>query len=123
MTATLTKDGRHFVSKQLGLCNEAVIAMSPCKPNIKYCKLAFDSIEKSFSSIAKDLGKKRTCYPRSIIYCRRCEDCSDIFLYFQDGLGACFTEPPNASFKVPGFRLVDMFMSCTEEYICQGRNY
>ena len=39
------------------------------------------------------------------------------FLYFQDCLGACFTEPPNASFKVPGFRLVDMFMSCTEEYV------
>lgn len=32
-------------------------------------------------------------------------------------MGANFTEPPNAPIEVPRFRMVDMFMGCTEEYV------
>ena len=39
LTATITKAGRVEVSKTLGLCNEAVITMSPSKSNIKFLKM------------------------------------------------------------------------------------
>ena len=32
-------------------------------------------------------------------------------------MGVNFTSPPIASIEVPQFRMVDMFMSCTEEYM------
>ena len=32
-------------------------------------------------------------------------------------LGVNFTEPPNAPFEIPHYRLVDMYMSCTEDYV------
>ena len=39
LTATITKAGRVEVSKTLGLRNEAVVAMSPSKSNIKFLKM------------------------------------------------------------------------------------
>ena len=60
----------------------------------------------------------RVRFPRTIIYCQRCEDCSDIFISFQNVLGVNLTEPPNAPFEVPRYRLVDMYMSCIEDYVC-----
>ena len=117
LTATITKAGRVEVSKTLGLCNEAVVAMSPSKSNIKFLKMPFLSIEKSFSELTEDLRRERVRFPRTIIYCQRCEDCSDIFIFFQKMLGEDFTEPPNAPFQVPHYRLVDMYMSCTEDYV------
>jgi len=64
--------------------------------------------------MAEDIRSERNHFPRTIIYCRKCDD---IYLYFEEYLGECFTEPPNASSKIPGHRLVDMFMNCTEEYV------
>ena len=32
-------------------------------------------------------------------------------------LGVNFTEPPNAPFEIPHYRLVDVYMSCTEDYV------
>ena len=117
LTATITKRVRNEVSNTLGLRNEAITAMSPCKANIKYCKKTFQSIKESLAGVAKGLSYQRTKFPRTIIYCQRCADCSDIFIYFQDYLGIDFTEPPNAPFEIPQFRIVDMFMGCTEEYV------
>ena len=32
--------------------------------------------------------------PRVIIYCRRYEDCHHLYVFFQNGLGDKFLEPP-----------------------------
>lgn len=117
LTATITKAGRVEVSKTLGLHNEAVITMSPSKSNIKFLKMPFLSIEENFGEMTEDLSRERLRFPRTIIYCQRCNDCSDIFIFFQNVLGVNFTEPPNAPFEVPCYRLVDMYMSCTEDYV------
>ena len=52
------------------------------------------SIEGSFNKVAEDLIHKRLRFPRTVIYCQKCEDCSDIFLLFEDKLDVNFTEPP-----------------------------
>ena len=51
LTATITKSGRAEVSRTLGLHNEAIIAISPCKSIIKFLKMPFVSIEESFANM------------------------------------------------------------------------
>ena len=117
LTATITRVSQIEVSKLLGLQNNLIISKSPSKDNITYKKAPFISIKENFSGMVKQLDVQRSCFPRTIIYCQRCEDCADIFMYFMKTLGSNFTEPPNAPSQVPCFRMVDMFMSCTEEYV------
>lgn len=117
LTATITTAKRIEVSRILGLHNEFLISKSPSKNNIMYYKKKFISIKENFSEMVKCLSAQRCKFPRTIIYCQCCEDCADIYLYFQESLGVNFPEPPNPPIEVPCFRMVDMFMSCTEEYM------
>ena len=117
LTATITKANRIEVSRILGLRNEILVSKSPCKSNIMYFKQKFTSIKENFGDMVRGLSTKRLEYPKTIVYCQRCEDCADIFLFFQENMGVNFTDPPNAPIEVPRFRMVDMFMSCTEEYV------
>lgn len=56
---------------------------------------------------------------RVIIYCRRYDDCSQLYIYFKHALGSGFTEPRGAP-DLSRFRLVEMFSSCTDEEVkCQ----
>ena len=75
------------------------------------------AIEEVFMPIAKRLHEDRSSYPRTLIYCRSSyTDCSSIYLFFKKFLGKHTTEPAGAP-DIPGFRLVDMHMSCTEVVI------
>ena len=52
--------------------------------------------------------------PRTLIFCLRYKECTEIYHCFKSGLGNAFTEPagsPDLSF----FRLVDMFLGATAE--------
>lgn len=117
LTATVTKINRAEITRSLGLTNELLVTKSPSKSNIFYNKSFFVSIEYNFGPLLERLSAERLCFPRTIIYCQKCEDCADIFLYFQNNLGCCFTEPPNSPHSIPRYRMVDMFMSSTEEYV------
>ena len=50
---------------------------------------------------------------RMIIYCRTYDTCGDAYIYFQHKLGSSWTYPTGTP-DLPRFRLVDMFMSCTD---------
>ena len=71
------------------------------------------AIEEVFMPIVKRLHEERSSYPRTLIYCRSSSytDCSSIYLFFKKFLGKHTTEPAGAP-DIPGFRLVDMYMSC-----------
>ena len=68
--------------------------------------------------LLEQLQRERVEFPRTIIYCRRMEDCSDLYLFFQQTLGREFTKPPGAP-SLSRFRLVEMFMSFTDHDIKQ----
>ena len=74
------------------------------------------SLKHAFSPILDRLSSERSKYPQTIIYCRRYKDCADLYFYFKHRLGPCFTQPVGAP-DLPRFRLVDMYMSCTEEEV------
>ncbi len=94
--------------------NELVVSRPPVKLNMMYSVQS--SIEETFSSVVKRIQEERIACPRVIVYCTNYRDCANIYLNFITSLGNSFTEPPDAP-DLPRFRLVDMFMSCTEEIV------
>ena len=90
-----------------------IVAVSPCKKNLMYTVSPFTSIKETFEPLCKKIIKmKKTSMPRVIIYCRRYEDCSNLYIYFKRGLQHDFTYPCGAP-DLSRFRLVEMFSSCT----------
>ena len=116
LTATATMSLRSDVSKILGMHDEITIAISPCKNNIKYLVLPFQTISEIFDPIVEVLKEEGPTFPRCIIYCRKYMECADIYLYFKTKLGKNFTFPAGAP-DIPKHRLVDMFMGCTDPLV------
>ena len=92
---------------------EVVVSLSPCKPNIMYAVSSFESIPATFHPLLVQLNRERASFPRMIIYCRRFEECADLYMYFREALGPNFTVPSGAP-DLTKFRLVDMYISCTD---------
>ena len=76
-----------------------------------YAVVQSAAIEDVFIPIAKRLHEDRSSYPCTLIYCS-----SSIYLFSKKIVGKHATEPTGAP-DIPGFSLVDMYMSCTEVVI------
>ena len=74
------------------------------------------SIEETFLPIAKRLQKEGSRSPRMIVYCRSFAYCTDLYEFFRDYLGLNFTESTGAP-DLPQFRIVDMYISCTDQIV------
>ena len=118
VTATATKTLRYSVSKTIGLHNPYVLALCPCKKNLVYAVGTFSNVPDTFGPLVERLAQFRAQLPRVIIYCRRFQDCSDIYILFRDLLGRSFTEPPGAP-DITRLQLVEMFTSVTDSDIKQ----
>ena len=116
LTATATSQLRIDVGRALGMRNEVVISISPCKANLMYGTGCMKSIPETFQPMLERLQQERTTYPRTIVYCQRFQDCSDIYLFFRNNLKESFTEPEGAP-DIPKFRLLDMYLSCTDTIV------
>ena len=116
LTATATSKLRTQVAVTLGMINELIVTLSPCKANIMYSVRKMTTVSDTFLLMVERLRSERIMFPRTIIYCRRYEECAELYMLFKSVLGADFTEPPGAP-DLPAFRLVDMYMSCTEEVV------
>ncbi len=113
LTATASRTLQQKVASILGMNKPAVIAVSSCKANLMYAIAnPFISITKTFQPLLTRLQMERVTMPRVIIYCRKIEDCADLYLFFRNRLGSEFTEPINSP-DVYQLRLVDMFTSVT----------
>jgi len=113
LTATATKTLQERVSRILGMHIPTIISASPCKNNIMYAIAQYSSIEHTFQPLLLQLRTERVTMSRIIIYCRKYEDCADLYMYFREELGEYFTEPPRSP-NLSKFRLVDMFTSVTD---------
>ena len=116
LTAIATSKLRAEVTRTLGMTDELVVSLSPCKLNIMYCVRAMTTTSETFLSMVDRLRNDRTNFPRTIVYCRRYEDCADVYQFFKDKLGTEFTESPGSP-DLPKFCLIDVYMSCTEEVV------
>ena len=116
LTATATKSLHSRVSSIIGMNDPTVVAVSPCKKNIMYSMSTFISIRETFGPILEAIRRLRVLMPRIIIYCRRYEECSNLYIFFKNGLAEKFLEPSDAPDKSE-FRLVEMFTRITDEEV------
>jgi len=89
-----------------------VISVTPCKDNIRFATVSFKNYEDILEPVANKLKKETIHCTRMIIYCRT-YDTYGAYIYFQRKLGSSWTYPTDTP-DLPRFRLVDMFMSCTD---------
>ena len=109
LTATTTKHTRKNVCKSLSLLNPIMILRSPEKCNIVYkVSLKVADIEEKFASLAEVRKKRRN----TVIFCRKYDDTSHIYLYLKSVLDKEMMDPIGYP-DVSQFRLIDMFTACT----------
>ncbi len=80
--------------------------------------IKFSTLTETFQPIVKKLLQDGADCPGVVVYCKSLKDSADIhniYEFFKNSLGANFTMPANAPTSVLEFRLVDMFMSCTDQ--------
>ena len=116
MTATATTTTRNQVIAILGLVNPVVVAVSPDKSNISYALRQKVNIEVVFAPLVVKLSTLRDKLPRVIIFCRRCEECAQLYRFFLSSMKEKFTEPAGAP-NIAMFRLVDMYTGSTRKSV------
>ena len=119
LTATTTTKLRVDVAEVVGMKDEIVVSISPCKSNILFAVTRYTSVQDAFQPVADRLRTDRSKCPRIIIYCRRIQECADLYLFFKECLGLYFHDPPGAP-DLQKFRLVDMYTSCTDREVKEG---
>ena len=113
LTATATAESRKDISGILGLQNPLVVAISSFRTNIIYSVKEFVSVHQTFHPLVDAILNNALEVPKTIIFCRKMDDCSQLYSFFRHKLKDKFTYPINAP-DIPQFRMVDMFTSCTE---------
>ena len=114
LTATATISSRLSIERTLGMKNPTVIEISPEKSNIYLSTELFESIDDSFKPLVDDLLLNGKSSKRTIIFCKKRDDCAKLYSYFKFYLGKGFTYPPGENERLPKNRLVDMFCSGTQ---------
>ena len=107
LTATASKELRKKATDVICLDNPSIIAGSPYKKNIFYTVSTCVSISESFGPVLDELKAKLTTIGRIIIYCRRFNDCSNLYQFFKVRLGDHFTHPVDAPSELSKYRLVE----------------
>ena len=114
LTATITPSVRMQLEKLFETEDHVSIVLNPCKPNITYFVSEYKTLSETFEPMLRRLRHERTICPHTIIYCRRLEDCANLYLYFMSEMGESFTKPHETPCQLSKYRLVDMFTSCTD---------
>lgn len=114
LTATANQKVQKGIKRIMGTPNMKLIYVSSSKENLVYSVCKYVDIASTFTPILDELKIARECLPRTIIFCRKYSDCSDLYTFFKRGLGKEFTHPTDAP-NAAQFRLVDMCVSCTDE--------
>ena len=116
LTATATLSTMKVIKETMSMENASVIALPPEKPNIKYLLLPPCTIEELCTDVSGKLRLQAVAYPKTVIFCRRIEDCSSFFLTLRRMMGVHFTYPFGYP-EVHEFRLVEMYTRATKSYM------
>ena len=112
LTATASKLTQFKVKELMLLKNPVIHSESADRPNIRFCIRRVPEGPDAIMWLAKLLKKckeDKESIPRTIIYCRRIQDCSELYLYLEKEVGV------NSS--VLEERLFDMIHSKTPGHI------
>lgn len=108
LTATATCATFEAIKQRLSLQEPVIVGLSPNRANIFLAVSPYMSLESIVSKISGDLKKDRLNYPKTIIFCRRYQDCTDLYSAMVYCLGEDKTEPPGYP-NLLEFRLITMY--------------
>lgn len=113
LTATATTETFHIVVRRLAMSNPT---LTPNRDNISYKVHAKVDINELVTLLCIELKAKRCAFPKTLIFVRMYQHCSNLYMLIKKEMAASFTEPsgyPNTS----KYRLVDMYtrVSTTEK--------
>ena len=106
LTATATMDTYSVVQTRLGMVEPVLISMSPERQNIFYRVCPKTELQPFVNSIVEEFLMED--FPKTVVFVRTYNDCSNIYLLLQQKLGDMFTNPrgyPNLA----DYRRVEMF--------------
>ena len=108
LSATVTQQIFSEVMECLFLKEVHLVALSPQRSNITYSVRPEVTIKELSEELALSLKERRREYPKTIVFCRNYQHCSQFYLLLRKNLKEDFTEPPNSP-DLHVFRLVDMY--------------
>ena len=114
LTATARPKTRDDVYRILGFHKPVLVYVPPTKSNIIYFVKPKVEKEDLVCELSREMLKLQDRFPKTIIFCRRFEECSDFYLMFIKTLGDSFTSPAGLDKNLSKFRVVDMYTSCTK---------
>ncbi len=85
-----------------------MVAIPPQRCNITYSVRPLQPIHDFGRELSEALSRLRTDILKTVVFCRKYQDCSELYVLLRNTLGAKFTEPPG----YPGlhsFRLTEMY--------------
>ena len=91
-TATATKSTLAMIQNGLFLQNPVIIALPPENPNIYYEVDATPDLQQFTDQLISDLLQRRREYPKTLIFCRKYSDCSNLYLQIRSTMNRNFTE-------------------------------
>ena len=111
LSATATRHTFESVVDRLSMDNVSVVGLSPMRENIRYAVRPMTSLEELSAQISMGLKSLRNYYPKTIIFCRRYNDCTGLYKLLESNLNADLTHP-SAAPNLQQYRLVDLY-TCT----------
>jgi len=108
LTATATSETLCVVRCRLSMDKPTLIALPPCRDNIKYQVHSKIDADDFTTSLCREFASKRTSFPKTVIYVRLYSDCTSVYMLLKHKMGIAFTELPGYP-NLSGFQLVDIF--------------
>ena len=97
LTATVTKAMRLDICMKLEMTDSTLVYAPPNRPNIYYKVVGKNDIEQDLSPLSSRLKAMKVTMPRTVIYCRSLNVCSDLYAFFLTFLGDDSYYPPGAT--------------------------
>ena len=94
LTATASEETFEVVSKRLSMRHTAIVALPPGAPNITYSICPLQQLDEFTDTICNEIRSLRVLYPKTVIFCQKYQDCSDLYTTLRGKLNEEFTEPP-----------------------------
>ena len=85
-----------------------IIALSPQRKNLTYYVRPQPALHEFANQLGESILKLRVHFPKTIVFCSRYQECSQLYQLLRSMLSRNFTEPPGYP-DVHEFRIVDMY--------------
>lgn len=109
LTATATRSTFQVVIDRLQMHQPVLVGLPPHRVNIFYCVRECPRLEDFSTQLATQIRRERTSHPKTVIFCRRYLDCSNLYIALRHKLGIDFTDPPGFPTWQHQYRLIDMY--------------